>query len=129
MIQIGQKTIQIWLVRHGQTEGNKLQILQGQDDGQLSALGVKQAEALGKRIKKENFDIVFVSDLARTKQTFELIQKHHAKQMIPNYESLLREKHAGIYIRNIIGCFVGIKFNIAQKISCRIRSGYQIIQT
>ncbi|CAK78968.1 unnamed protein product (macronuclear) [Paramecium tetraurelia] len=95
MIQIGQKTIQIWLVRHGQTEGNKLQILQGQDDGQLSALGIKQAEALGKRIKKEIFDVVYVSDLARTKQTFELIQKHHSKQMMPNFEPLLREKHAG----------------------------------
>ncbi|CAD8045668.1 unnamed protein product [Paramecium sonneborni] len=121
MIQIGQKAIQIWLVRHGQTEGNKLQILQGQDDGQLSALGVKQAEALGKRIKKENFDIVFVSDLARTKQTFELIQKHHTKQMIPNFEPLLREKHAG-NIRIIIWCFVGIKFSFTQKNGCRIRS-------
>ncbi|KAM3131358.1 hypothetical protein pb186bvf_016540 [Paramecium bursaria] len=71
-------------------------ILQGQDGGELSQLGKKQADALGKRISKENFEFILVSDLNRTMQTFESIKQFHQKPIEPILEPLLREKHAGV---------------------------------
>lgn len=69
------KTIEFWLVRHGQTEENVKKVLCGQQGGTLTQIGIKQAESLGKRLSNEKFDFIYVSDLARTRHTFECIQK------------------------------------------------------
>ena len=47
-------TISLILSRHGETEENKLHIMQGQMPGHLSELGKQQAEQLAELLEKED---------------------------------------------------------------------------
>ncbi len=60
----------IYFIRHGQTEYNKLGIVQGSGiDSELNDTGRAQAQAFYDHYKEENFDLVFASALQRTHQT------------------------------------------------------------
>lgn len=61
--------IELILSRHGETEENKLHIMQGQLPGHLSELGKQQAEALAEMLDKEELDVIVCSDLARSYDT------------------------------------------------------------
>ena len=67
--------IDLWLIRHGQTEDNISQTLAGHLPGKLTDLGIKQADLTGKFLKNEAFDFAYVSDLGRTRETFDTISK------------------------------------------------------
>lgn len=84
--------------RHGQTHDNISGTLAGQAPGKLTELGIKQARLTGQRLKHEKFDHVYVSDLARTKDTYKAIagETDFIRHMNPVYSADLREKHAGV---------------------------------
>jgi broad specificity phosphatase PhoE len=92
------KTLEIHLIRHGQTLDNASSTIAGQQPGYLSELGIKQATITGLYLKDQIFDVVYCSDLNRTRHTFELI----ASSMVSIsktpvfFEALLREKGGGI---------------------------------
>ena len=65
--------LELWLVRHGETEWNRTRRVQGSSDVPLNAAGVEQAEALARRIGTESFDAVYTSDLVRAARTAELV--------------------------------------------------------
>jgi broad specificity phosphatase PhoE len=78
----------LFIVRHGQTESNINDLVQG-EDSVLSEAGHNQARALANRLKHLSFQHLFVSDYERTKQTVEpLLQKI---SITPEYTPLLRE--------------------------------------
>jgi alpha-ribazole phosphatase len=84
------------LVRHGETiENNKL-ICQGQRGGHLSKKGIAQAKKLARRLKKEHFDIIYCSDLKRTKDTLKEIRKYHPRTKCI-YSKELRERCFGVW--------------------------------
>ena len=64
-----EQNISLILSRHGETEENKLRIMQGQMPGHLSELGKQQAEQLADLLEKEEIDIIVSSDLARSYDT------------------------------------------------------------
>lgn len=92
------KTLEIHLIRHGQTIDNASATIAGQQPGYLSELGMKQATITGLYLKDQTFDVVYCSDLNRTKHTFELIASSMASMSKTPifFESLLREKSGGI---------------------------------
>lgn len=55
----------IWIVRHGETQANRDQILQGQMDTELNEDGVEQAKRVADSLKTVPFDVAFTSDLSR----------------------------------------------------------------
>lgn len=60
----------IYFIRHGQTEYNKLGIVQGSGiDSELNDTGRAQAQAFYDHYKNEKFDLVVASALQRTHQT------------------------------------------------------------
>lgn len=61
--------IELTLIRHGETSSNAAGVWQGQGDADLSARGVRQAEALGARLADLDFDVVVSSDLVRAVHT------------------------------------------------------------
>ena len=63
------KMTTIYLIRHAEAEGNLFRRAQGHWNGQLTALGLKQCEALAARFKDVRLDAVYSSDLDRAKQT------------------------------------------------------------
>ena len=61
----------IYIIRHGQTEMNNKNVLQGRSDLPLNKTGLKQAQEAGVLLKKKGivFDHVFSSPLIRAVQT------------------------------------------------------------
>lgn len=55
----------IYLIRHGEADGNLYRRMQGQYDAPLTDLGYAQVEALGKRFQDIPLDAVYSSDLYR----------------------------------------------------------------
>jgi broad specificity phosphatase PhoE len=66
---------EIYLIRHGETEWNAQGRFQGRLDSALTDTGVKQAEAIGRRLAPLgcSFDAFIVSPLGRTRQTATII--------------------------------------------------------
>ena len=64
--------LDLWLVRHGETDWNATKRVQGHSDVPLNALGERQARALAERLKGVEFDQVYASDLSRACRTAQL---------------------------------------------------------
>jgi broad specificity phosphatase PhoE len=82
------------IVRHGETEENKKNIIQGHLHGTLSELGKEQTRKLAERLKDEKIDLILSSDLDRAKHTAEEIAKFHPKTLI-ELRKELRERNWG----------------------------------
>jgi len=88
------------ITRHGETEGNVKRILANIDDP-LTSKGIKQAEAVSKRLKKESISAIFSSPFIRAKETARIIAEYH-----PNAEFIvnnnLKEGKLGSYLNKRI---------------------------
>ncbi len=67
--------IQLYLIRHGQTEYNKNHIFQGTTDNGLNSFGFKQAEMIADFFKKINVDEIYSSPLNRVLETAKPLSK------------------------------------------------------
>ncbi|NPA51945.1 MAG: histidine phosphatase family protein [Aquificae bacterium] len=63
----------IFLCRHGQSEYNAKKIIQGHIDTDLTPQGIVQARLIGERLKTENIEKIFSSDLKRAYKTATII--------------------------------------------------------
>jgi probable phosphoglycerate mutase len=61
------------VVRHGETQWNVDSRIQGHTDSELTETGLRQAEALAKRLALETFDAMVSSDLGRALSTARII--------------------------------------------------------
>lgn len=66
---------QLCLVRHGQTDWNRIGRYQGQSDVPLNANGHAQAASLVAQLKEQTFAAIYASDLMRARETAEPIAK------------------------------------------------------
>ena len=87
--------IDLYIVRHGQTEENLQRILQGQMPGHLTEEGIHQAEEARNRLKDIPFQCIITSDLKRAVDTANIISEAHQCPLI--LEPLLRERDFGIH--------------------------------
>ena len=76
----------IYLLRHGQTNLNRDGKYQAAIDKDLNEFGISQAELLGKRLKSYNLDVIYSSDLKRVVETSEIISKYINKEIIVKEE-------------------------------------------
>ena len=67
--------MEIYVVRHGQTDYNIKQVFQGHIDIPLNETGKKQAQEIALRFKDIDIDMILVSPLQRTIQTAEYISQ------------------------------------------------------
>jgi len=81
------------LVRHGETQWNVEQRIQGQGDSPLTAAGIEQARAIGKRLAGEHFGRLVASDLGRAMQTAREIAALTRHAVTP--DARFRERHFG----------------------------------
>ena len=82
------------LIRHGETDWNVQGRFQGQIDVPLNALGQRQAQRMAERMARERGDVLYCSDLLRTRQTAEPAAQKLQLQAAP--DAGLREQHFGI---------------------------------
>lgn len=80
--------MKLYLMRHGQTEGNAGNRVQGWTDVPLTAKGRKQAKTLGERVAGRHFDRIYGSDIFRARQTEALVFGENAEIV---YDERLRE--------------------------------------
>lgn len=83
----------LYLIRHGVTDWNIQGRLQGHSDIPLNELGVKQAEALARRLKDEAWSAVWSSDLLRARQTAEPLLRYTGLSL--RIDPQLRERNLG----------------------------------
>ena len=82
-----------FLVRHGQTEWNRVGRAQGQADPPLNREGIEQAEAVGARLARVPFEAAYSSDLVRAADTAEPVMRGRDAPI--TYRRDLREKSFG----------------------------------
>jgi len=93
---------EIYFIRHGETEWNKLGLGQGsRNDIPLNKIGEKQAKITGKylndyRQKDKDFDLIISSPLLRTKKTAEIIAKEIGYKKDIIYMDELKEIDQGL---------------------------------
>ncbi|WP_293996949.1 histidine phosphatase family protein [Sphaerotilus sp.] len=83
------------LIRHGETDSNRVHRFQGQMDVPLNATGLLQAERLGERLAGEYFDVGVVSDLSRARATAAPIAQRLNLAMPP--DAGWREQAFGVF--------------------------------
>ncbi|EAE4191492.1 2,3-diphosphoglycerate-dependent phosphoglycerate mutase, partial [Listeria monocytogenes] len=86
------------LIRHGQSEWNKLNLFTGWHDVDLSQEGVVEAMTAGKRIKEAGleFDVAFTSVLTRAIKTLNYVLEESDQMWVPVHKSWrLNERHYG----------------------------------
>jgi broad specificity phosphatase PhoE len=83
------------LVRHGETDWNAAGRLQGHTDRPLSDHGRDQARRLAQELAGEEFDAIYASDLARARETAEIVGERLHRSVV--LDSDLREKDWGTW--------------------------------
>ena len=73
----------IYIIRHGQTELNSNQVLQGRSDHLLNENGAAQAEAAASLLADVRFDRVYSSPLIRAVQTAGIVAPEHTAEIDP----------------------------------------------
>jgi probable phosphoglycerate mutase len=71
--------MQVYFIRHGQTNYNLLGLCNDdpRKDVHLTELGLEQAQQLAEQLRDIPLQRILVSELPRTRQTAEIINRHH----------------------------------------------------
>ena len=92
------KKYQLVLIRHGESEWNKLNLFTGWTDVELSEKGVEEAKLGGKLLKEEgfHFDVAYTSFLKRAIHTLNFVLNEMGEEFIPVHKTWrLNERHYG----------------------------------
>ena len=98
VMYIKEKDMKLVLVRHGESEWNKLNLFTGWTDVDLSEKGHEEAKLAGKLLKEEgyDFDICFTSYLKRAIHTLNHILDEMDRNWLPVIKTWkLNERHYG----------------------------------
>ena len=77
------------LVRHGESQWNKLNLFTGWKNPDLTETGVAEARAAGRLLKARGyrFDVAFTSDLLRAQHTLDLMLEELGQEGLPTQKS------------------------------------------
>jgi 2,3-bisphosphoglycerate-dependent phosphoglycerate mutase len=88
----------IYLLRHGQSEGNLASLYSGVSDHALTPLGREQALEAGRQFQDHQFDQLFTSQLSRAVETADLfLQASGAKVGKRQARAELNERNFGVF--------------------------------
>lgn len=82
-----------FIVRHGETESNKVRVTQGHKDSPLTADGRAQVSVAAEKLKNQDVGLIISSDLGRARETAEIISQQTGAPII--FDSALRERYYG----------------------------------
>lgn len=87
--------LEIYLVRHGETQSNLDRVFQGHLDTSLTDRGRQQAECVARSLESVHFDAIYSSDLARAADTARAIAARQGRADVI-LDPGLREMHYGV---------------------------------
>jgi broad specificity phosphatase PhoE len=97
----------IYLVRHGETDWNIEQRIQGHTDTPMNSKGKEQVKGRRKDLEQIHFDAIFSSDLSRAKDTADILVADH--NLTVTTDKALRERTfgelEGCYSKEVISLF------------------------
>ena len=93
----------IFFIRHGQTLWNKNLKYQGHSDIELSEEGIRQAEKVARRLKREPFTAIYSSDLKRAFFTAEKVAEQHSLKVaaMPEFREICFGEWEGLKYEQI----------------------------
>lgn len=92
------KTVNVYLIRHGQTYFNKYNKMQGWSDSPLTPAGIAGAHTVGERLSHMTFTHAYSSDTTRAQHTMDIILSHNLNTTIPYKTTpLFREQFYGYF--------------------------------
>lgn len=80
----------LYIVRHGQTDWNKQNLFQGRKDIPLNEIGIKQAHEIADKLKNKHLDYIFTSPLKRAIHTASIINEFHQLEITISQEIIER---------------------------------------
>ena len=86
----------IYVIRHGQTNTDGSVNLDGYPDGSLTKVGLTQAHLTGKQLSKVAFNAIYSSDLKRALQTSEIVAGYHQNLQV-TIDKQIREINMGVF--------------------------------
>ena len=96
--QADRQTMQLVLIRHGESEWNKLNLFTGWTDVELTDTGREEAAAGGRALKEAgfDFDVCYTSRLKRAIHTLDIVLGQMDREWLPVIKSWkLNERHYG----------------------------------
>lgn len=89
----------LYVIRHGQTDFNKENKYNCRYDEDINAVGIQQAIDAGEDVKKLDLDLIICSPMIRTKHTCEIINVNNVPVI---YDDRLMERIGGILTNTVI---------------------------
>jgi broad specificity phosphatase PhoE len=115
--------IKFILVRHGETEWNKVRRIQGsKSDTPLSETGRQQAAGLALRLKEERIQAIYSSPLQRALTTAQAIAEYHHLEVIPL--ASLKEINVG-ELEGVLASELKVRFD---EFMCRYAQGQEMLR-
>jgi probable phosphoglycerate mutase len=111
------RVVELFCVRHAETNWNAEGRIQGCEDTILSERGRLQADSLAARLCQESFDVCYSSDLQRSLQTAHAINHFHRKHI--HTDERLRERHFGVFQGSTLTEVEQEQFDLYQQFSQR----------
>jgi broad specificity phosphatase PhoE len=96
IVSVFPRKTEVFLIRHGETEENRSNIIQGQMPGRLSEEGRKQANIIAQTLSDLSIKTIYSSDLLRAADTARVIARALSISTV-RYDPRLRERSFGIY--------------------------------
>ena len=91
----------LYLVRHGESEGNTTMVFHGQKDFPLTDKGRQQARTVGEKLKGKPFTRCCASNLKRAWETAQLCMEASGSGVEPEVCLALREHDVGAFLEGI----------------------------
>lgn len=85
--------MELFIVRHGETDYNRNRVMQGYGEVPLNDRGIRQSTLLAHRLCDEKLDRIVCSDLRRAVMTGCIVASHTGVSM--DYDPALRERNTG----------------------------------
>ena len=106
--------MELYIVRHGETDWNALDKIQGRTDNPLNEKGKAQAKAAAEKLKDVPIDVIISSPLIRAYETAEAIAEYHEGVTILKEPALLEMNY---------GSFEG-KYRLSPEFIAAKRNGF-----
>lgn len=88
--------MELYIMRHGETNWNHNGIIQGRSKNRLSKLGESQVKAQAEKFKDTPFDLIISSPLVRTIQTSKIMNQYHGVKILK--DDRLIEIDQGVFV-------------------------------
>ncbi len=122
---IGKSTNSYIFMRHGEAENNTRHLINSWPEPEklpLTLKGTTQVEKSARALKKENIDVIFASDITRTKQTAEIVAKAIRVKEV-HFDARLREFNFGDFNGKSYTLYAPYYGNRAEKFTKRTPNG------